>query len=60
MKLWLKSPNPQVEYGSMSIPEQLLTKDVGQSMHQFLEIFLEELAIVHCKYGWKMTKLKKY
>ena len=37
IKLLLKSKNFQADYGSMIIPEQLLTKVVGHRINQFLQ-----------------------
>ena len=37
IKLLLKSQNRQADYGSMSIPEQLLSKVFGHRMYNFLQ-----------------------
>ena len=37
LELLFKSPNPQADYGSMIIPEQLLLQVFGHRMYQFLQ-----------------------
>ena len=55
----LKSHNPQADYGSISIPKQLLSIFFGHRMYHFCKTGLKDLTFLLCKIGVKMTKLQK-
>ena len=59
-ELLLKSQNPQADYGSMIIPEQVLSKVFGHKMYQFLQNWPQRISIFtlkKCRENYKITKM---
>ena len=54
LKLYLKNRNPQADYGSMFVPEKLLSTVFGHRMYQFLRNWpFKNRHIQIVKMAWK-------